>query len=422
MIRWSQETGIEVKLDKTLSPIKFDDLETWISNEIPKLEIDPYDYQLKTFIRCIRNNRALVLSPTGSGKSFIIYMIIRYLLDQIQGKVLISVPSTNLVRQMHIDFCDYEEDRVVCDTCYEMAANRPKETNKRVVIATWSMLLRRDKEFFDQFDVFICDEAHQADSQALTKIINHMTSTPFRFGFTGTLDGSKSHEMQCRAWFGSLVRSKSTRELIDAGILSPLQVKCISLEYPDVDRKAVKSFDYSKEIAYIIAHSKRNEWLVHLALSQEKNTMLLFNLVEKHGLSLFDLAKKKAPEYGKQVHLIIGDVGVDERESIRQIMEHNDNVVVFASFGTMSVGVNIKNLHNLILAHPFKARIRTLQSIGRTLRKLEKLTSDKIASIIDIIDNFCIGKHQNTTYKHGIQRLRIYEAESFETSYETQQL
>lgn len=261
----------------------------------------------------------------------------------------------------------------------------------------------------------LVSNCHQADSPALTNIINNLPSTPFRFGFTGTLDGSKSHEMQCRAWFGSLIKSKSTRELIDAGVLSPLEVRCISLEYPDSDRKTVKPLEYKKEIDYIIAHSKRNEWLVDLALSQPKNTMLLFNLVEKHGLGLFELAKKKADQFGKQVHLIIGDVNVNERDSIRQLMENNENVVVFASFGTMSVGVNVKNLNCLILAHPFKARIRTLQSIGRTLR----LHPDKdVATIIDIIDNFCIGKHQNTTFKHGIQRMRIYEAESFDTSYE----
>ena len=164
LIRWARTKEIPIKLDRTLSLIKFDNLEDWVQKKIPKLEIDPYDYQLKTFIRCIQNNRALVLSPTGSGKSFIIYLIIRFLLQHIEGKVLISVPSTNLVRQMHVDFCDYEQDSMICDQCYEMAASRPKETEKRIVIATWSMLLRRDPEFFQQFDVFICDECVHPDS------------------------------------------------------------------------------------------------------------------------------------------------------------------------------------------------------------------------------------------------------------------
>jgi superfamily II DNA or RNA helicase len=264
----------------------------------------------------------------------------------------------------------------------------------------------------------LVSNCHQADSPALSKIIQNLKHAKYRYGFTGTLDGSRSHEMQCRAWFGSIIKSSSTRALIDRGILSPMTVRCISLDYSESDCKHVKTLKYQNEIDFIVNHQKRNDWLIDLALSQENNTMLLFNLIDKHGMVLFNKAKERAEEFGKQVYLIIGDVNADDREDVRKIMEQHNNVVVFASFGTMSVGVNIRNLHNLILAHPFKARIRILQSLGRTLRKLEGLTSSKNATIIDIIDNLCVGKHQNTTFKHGIQRMKIYEAENFESTYE----
>lgn len=351
----------------------------------------------------------------NSGKSFIIYLIIRFLLNQVPGKILISVPSINLVRQMKTDFCSYESNRLICDQCYELLSGASKQTSRRVVIATWAMLYRQDVTFFTQFDVFICDEAHQADSMALGKIISMMPHVRYRFGFTGTLDGSKTHELQCRAWFGSLIKSSSTKELMDKGLLSSLEIQSLSIEYSEKDRQEMKASDYQTEISFIVSHPQRNEFLVDLALSQPNNTLLLFNLVEKHGEVIFKLAEQRAMEKGKKVFFISGDTGVDRREYIRQTMERENNVVLFASFGTLAVGVNIKNLHTIIFAHPYKARIRTLQSIGRSLRKL---VGKEKAKLIDICDNLCYHKHINFALKHATERLKIYESEGFSISYD----
>lgn len=420
LVRYFRDNGLKFTVDESLRLQGFDEpLSEFIETVIPDLELEPYDYQLDTFVKGIRLNRALVLSPTASGKSFIIYLIIRFLLENTDGKVLISVPSTNLVRQMHTDFCEYENNRFICDQCYEMSAGQPKTTSRRVVIATWSMLLRQPPEWFQPYGTFICDEAHQADSMALNKIIANLKHVPYRFGFTGTLDGSKTHELQCRAWFGSLIKSSSTKELMDRGILSTLEVQNVNLEYHNDEKQAVSKMNYQDEIKFIVNHRTRNEWIVDLALSQPKNTLVLFNLVEKHGEKLFEIAKKKAAAAGKRVHIIIGEVKVDQREDIRQSMERENNVVLFASFGTLSVGVNIKNLHTIIFAHPYKAKIRTLQSIGRTLRKL---SGKECATLIDIMDNLCYNRHVNFAYKHAVERMKIYESEEFNSSFHTHHL
>jgi superfamily II DNA or RNA helicase len=317
---------------------------------------------------------------------------------------------------MKTDFCSYESNRLICDQCYELLSGVSKQTSRRVMIATWAMLYRQEASFFTQFDVFICDEAHQADSMALSKIINMMPHVRYRFGFTGTLDGSKTHELQCRAWFGSMIKSSSTKDLMDKGLLSSLEICSLSIEYSEKDKQEMKSSDYKTEIDFIVSHPQRNEFLVDLALSQSSNTLLLFNLIEKHGEVIFKIAEQKAKEKGKKVFFISGDTGVDRREYIRQTMERENNVVLFASFGTLSVGVNIKNLGCLIFAHPYKARIRTLQSIGRTLRILEGKMK---AKLIDILDNLCYKHHTNFAMKHAIERLKIYESEGFNISYET---
>lgn len=315
---------------------------------------------------------------------------------------------------MKTDFCSYENNRFICDQCYELLSGESKQTSRRVVIATWAMLYRQDATFFTPFDVFICDEAHQADSMAIGKIIGMMPNVRYRYGFTGTLDGSKTHELQCRAWFGSLIKSSSTKELMDKGLLSSLEIESLSIEYSEKDRELMKSSNYQDEISFIVSHSQRNEFLVDLALSQPNNTLLLFNLVERHGEVIFKMAEQKAQEKGKKVFFISGETGVDRREYIRQTMERENDVVLFASFGTLAVGVNIKNLGCLIFAHPYKARIRTLQSIGRTLRKLEG--KDK-AVLFDICDDFSIGKYSNITLKHALERLKIYESEGFDVKY-----
>lgn len=415
LLRFIQENKWEMTIDKSLKLENFDlEIEKFLENVLPDLILEPYDYQMTSFIKSIRLNRSLILSPTGSGKSYIIYLIIRFLLNHVPGKILISVPSINLVRQMKTDFCSYENNRFICDQCYELLSGESKQTSRRVVIATWAMLYRQDVAFFTQFDVFICDEAHQADSMAIGKIIGMMPNVRYRYGFTGTLDGSKTHELQCRAWFGSLIKSSSTKELMDKGLLSSLEIESLSIEYSEKDREAMKSSDYQDEISFIVSHPQRNKFLVDLALSQPNNTLLLFNLVERHGEVIFKMAEKKAQEKGKKVFFISGETGVDRREYIRQTMERENNVVLFASFGTLAVGVNIKNLGCLIFAHPYKARIRTLQSIGRTLRKLEG--KDK-AVLFDICDNLSIGKHSNITLKHALERLKIYESEGFDVKY-----
>lgn len=417
LIRYLKKDNVEFSIDKSIIPTNFDkELEAFNEAVIPELVLEPHDYQLDSFTKAIKLGRSLTLSSTGSGKSLIIYLIIRFLLKHTEGKVLVCVPSINLVKQMHTDFCEYETDETVCSECYELSSGASKQTDNRVIISTWSMLLRCDPEFFNQFDGFILDECHQADSKAISKIITNLSHVKFRFGFTGTLDGSKSHEMQCRAWFGPLIRANTTKELMDRDILSKLKIECMDIRYSDQECNLVSKMCYQDEIKYIVAHEKRNEMLLDLALRQEQNTLLLFNLVEKHGLKLFEEAKKKASLYGKQVRLIVGSVDGDEREEIRTLMEKNNNVVLLASYGTLSVGVNIKNLHSLILAHPFKARIRILQSIGRTLRKLG---SEKTAVVYDLMDNFSYKKKQNHTFKHGVQRMKIYESEGFTMAYKS---
>ena len=138
------------------------------------------------------------------------------------------------------------------------------------------------------------------------------------------------------------------------------------------------------------------------------NTLILFSRVESHGKILFELINSNAN--GRKVFFIHGGVGVEERERVREITEKENNAIIIASYGTMSTGVNIRNLHNVIFSSPSKSRIRNLQSIGRVLRKGKNKSN---AILYDIADDITYKSSKNYTLNHFIERVKIYNEEKF---------
>ncbi len=415
LVSWAEDNGYTVgfhEKEKIRPQIPFD--EKWIERWAEYGRLKPKGYQVKAFNAAMRLNQALVLSPTGSGKSYICYLMVRYLLDKGCRKVLITVPTTSLVEQLTSDFADYAVDWDVEQEVHKIYSGKEKTTDASVVISTWQSIFKLPGSWFKQFDAYICDEAHGADSKSITNIVGSLGHAPARVGLTGTLDGTALHELEMLARFGPIVRATTTRELMDSGDLAPISIECIQLNYPEDEIALVKSMTYDQEIEFLLLHELRNRVLVNSALRSKKNTLMLFNYIDKHGKVLYDMLTEKAPAFGKKVYYIAGSVKVDERERIRQILEKEDNAILLASMGTMSTGVNIKNLHNLIFCHPYKAKIKTLQSIGRTIRQAAGKDG---ARLIDIGDNLVHNRRAekpNATWRHFIERLKIYDSEGFD--------
>jgi superfamily II DNA or RNA helicase len=136
----------------------------------------------------------------------------------------------------------------------------------------------------------------------------------------------------------------------------------------------------------------------------------LFQLVESHGKILYDLIKDSKLIGNRKVFFIHGKTEIEDRESIRSIVESEENAIIIASNGVFSTGVSIKNLHNVIFTHPSKSRIRTLQSIGRILR----LNNDKDhATLYDIVDDLSTDSYQNFAVIHFLERIKFYNQEKF---------
>ena len=377
------------------------------------------EYQYQCVGEAITRKRAILLSPTGSGKSFIIYNVIRYWLQRLTngtaypkaGRVLIIVPTTSLVEQMHSDFIEYGGSEGAMHKIY--SGKDKNVQNAACVITTWQSVHRLPKDWFQQFGCVIGDECHGFKSKSLMNIMNKCTEAEYRFGTTGTLDGSQTHELVLQGLFGKTYKVTTTKQLQDNDTLAKLSIRRLVLDYPETVKKTFGKQAYQDEIDFIVSNEKRNNFIRNLALDLDGNTLILYNYVDKHGKPLYNSIRDKANE-DRKVFFVSGDVATSDREAIRAIVEKQRSSIVVASLGTFSTGINIKNIHNIIFASPSKSQIRVLQSIGRGLRKSD---DGRETILYDITDDISWGQRKNFALIHSFERLKIYSSEQFK--YET---
>ena len=370
--------------------------------------IELYDHQIYAIKQSIKNKRLLLLSPTGSGKSLIIYYLVRYLLNTLprEKKILLVVPTTGLVAQMLNDFKDYSDINIEKE-CHIVYAGQEKTSDKRVIISTWQSIYKQPEEYFDQFGGIFGDECHLFKAKSLSLIMTKLKDCYYRIGTTGTLDGTLVHKLVLEGLFGGVFSVTTTSDLIDKDLLSKLKIECLILQYPSSHIETIKKAKYQDEIDWLISNKLRNNFIKTLAHKTKGNTLVLFNFVEKHGLPLY---KELSKESDKKIYLIYGNTPADDREKIRQIVNTEENCLLIASYGTCSTGINIKNIKNIIFTSPSKSVIRVLQSIGRGLRK----SANKEGVIVyDIGDDLHWKKYRNHALRHMDDRILIYIREKF---------
>ena len=361
----------------------------------------PRDYQIEGVYDALRHNRKLLISPTASGKSLMIYALVRYYVAK-EEKILLVVPTTSLVEQIYKDFVDYGWD--ADSYCHRIYAGKEKTNEYPVTITTWQSVYKLERSFFEDYSVVIGDEAHLFKSKSLISIMTKLHHAKYRFGFTGTLDGTQTHKWVLEGLFGPSYKVTKTDELMKQGYLSKLDIQCLILKH-----SPQKFETYHDEIEYLISHEQRNKFLCNLALDLKGNTLILFSRVEAHGAVLYgNINKNKRND--RKLFFVHGGVDAEERELVREITEEENNAIIVASYGTFSTGINIRNLHNIIFASPSKSRIRNLQSIGRVLRK----GANKVkATLYDIADDCTKNSRKNYTLNHFIERIKIYNEENF---------
>ena len=370
------------------------------------------DYQFKAILKCIRSGRRTLVSPTSSGKSLMIYIIMRWYQ---QHKGLIIVPTIGLVGQMESDFRDYG----YTGNIHVSTAGLSKSNNIDcdIVITTWQSLNngknKMPKQWYSQFGVVFGDEAHGCKATSLIQILSSLETCRYRFGCTGTLDGQALNEATIEGLFGPQYRSTTTVQLMEDGYVAKLKIKCMILKYPEDIKKQFhttvnkKKKTYQEEIDYLVNNEKRNKFLKNLTLSLKGNKLLFFRIID-HGKLLHTAISSVSSH---NVFYIDGSVSGVDRESIRHAIEDEENAVLIASLGTTSTGVSINKLHHMIAASPSKSKIKVLQSIGRMLR----MHAEKEEAVLyDIVDDLSYKSQMNFTLNHFMERCKIYDAEKFQ--------
>lgn len=418
VMNFAMKREYEFEADPELTEVhRFDD--DFIMSFIDSLDLpfDVRDYQFEAVQKALTVNRAILLSPTGSGKSLIIYILMRFMLDaqlKEDQKVLVIVPTTSLVEQMYADFEEYaEKDEAfdVRDEVHRIYSGKPKTNlTENVVITTWQSVYKLPKTWFAQFGAVFGDEVHGFKSKSLTSIMNKCEVAPYRFGTTGTLDGTQTHKLVLEGLFGRVFNVTTTYDLMASDTLAQLKIQALVMKHPTEVRKAFGKKKYQEEIDYIVRNEKRNRFISNLACDQNGNTLVLFQFVEKHGKVLYDIINKKTDEKRK-VFFVSGETETSDREAIRRITEKQKDAIIVASLGTFSTGINIRNLHNIIFASPSKSQIKVLQSIGRGLRKSD---DGRRTTLYDLTDDITWKNRKNYAYLHGAERLKIYSKEKFD--------
>ena len=374
---------------------------------VQDIPLELRDYQKEAVAYAAHNQKCILVSPTASGKSLMIYSLIRYNFLKKNKKALVIVPTTSLVEQMAKDFQDYGFKGDIAKIY-----GGDKGADAPIVVTTWQSMMRMPKGFGNEFGMVIGDEAHLFQAKSLTKIMDSLTEVKYKIGTTGTLQETQTHKLQLEGMFGPAYFVTTSKELMDEGTLANLDIQALVLSYCDEERKLVSKMTYQEEMDWIVRNSKRNLFIKNLVNDLKGNTLVLFQYVEKHGRPLYaDFSELFANDTSKRkCFFVFGGTDAIDREKVREIVEKENDAVIVASFGTFSTGINIKRLHNIVFASPSKSRIRNLQSIGRGLRKGDN--KDKV-TLYDIADDLSWKKNLNYTLNHFSERINIYSTENF---------
>lgn len=383
------------------------------------LPFNPRDYQKNSVLRLLKTKRGLLVSPTSSGKSLILFLLIVSLLKFLKPKrIVLAVPTISLVEQMFKDFLEYSKNSEKLQSFFQRNTallygdTKPHfNAASRLIIGTFPSLALLGGEFFQNVDVVFGDECHLLSKQYGKLIFEGSTNATFKMGCTGTLQDTQLDKWVLEGLFGKPFQLIKTHELIENEQATPVKVIPFILKYSPSFRKVISLLEYQQEYESLMTIPKRTDKIASFVSELSQNTLILFTRIEKHGDLLLKSLQQHSEQSGKEIIYITGNTSVEEREEARQKAEQQNNLILLCSYGVFAQGINIKNIHHIVFASPYKSKIKVLQSIGRGLRLHE---SKKICFIYDFVDDCRIKGHTNFVFSHFLQRLKLYEEERFE--------
>jgi superfamily II DNA or RNA helicase len=361
------------------------------------LSLYPRNYQKESIRACLNYTKGIIRSATASGKSLVISYIVKTLLERKKSGVenaIIIVPTISLVEQFYGDMIEYG----IPEDFIGRVHGKSKQWDYPITISTWQTL-RNNHDKLMNYNCVIVDEVHQSKAFELKKILVKSIRARYRLGFTGTLHSGVLDNWNTKSYLGPVLKEYPSGLLADKGFISKCNVNVLNLEYKGERHEG--TYDEVKD--EVFTNEFRLSIINKLVDSLDHNTLLLVGKVEKEGDYLKDNLNTN-----KEVVFLSGRDSVELREEWRGKMADRKDVALIATYGIFQQGINIPNLKYIILASPFKSKIRVLQSIGRALRS--HADKENGAYIFDL--------HDHTTFfeKHGDIRYRYYDSEKFHIS------
>lgn len=364
---------------------------------VEELSFKPYDYQKECINSCLNTTKGIIVSATASGKSLQISYVLKTLFENnIIGKAILIVPSIGLVTQFYNDMKDYGIDV----SNVGRVGDKLREFDKPLTISTWQSL-KNCIEVMDQYDCVIVDEVHTCKAKILAEIVKAAVNAKYRLGFTGTMPFSELDQLQVKSYLGPVIKEFKSADLATKGYVSKCLIKLLNYHYASNPKG-----DYNEVKDSIFTNTNRISTIREIIGKSDGSILLLVGKVESEGVVLQKALEKHPSMKGRRIVFLSGRDGADVREEWRKETDGSDDVVLIATYGIFSTGISIKSLRHLILASPFKSKIRIIQSIGRILR----LHADKIygATVWDICDQVKYLK------EHSLIRIKHYSKERFE--------
>ena len=406
-----------------LTDLKLEDFKAWVDEFFADSDIEPRDYQIEAAWKIVKFRYSVSEIATSSGKTLISFMIFAFLKSQgYIRKFLMIVPSTNLVIQGTEDFEDYGIDKIG-SKIQQIGGGSKMREGCDVVIGTFQSLVKKDKEYFEEFDAVFIDEAHHTNSTSIKKIMSNCMHTGWRFGLTGTLTkrGSADH-LTIQQYLGPVLVEISPDFLFRNNYATPVAIKVVILdwlspEYKDKLAELKSSSEkmegndlYNLERKLVISNKARLNYIVDFINKTSKNSLVLFQSVkDEYGRNIWNGIRETNAT--KEAFYVDGDTNEQLREEYKSRMETGENKVLIATYGTFSTGISINNLHNIFLVESYKSEVLIKQSLGRGMRKMEG--KEKV-NIIDFVDDFSTAGYKNYLMKHSEARIAIYRNENFD--------
>lgn len=407
----------EARIEEIFEETKLSDVNKKTGEILP---IKLRDYQADAIKTAITKKHQLIVSQTSTGKTLMIYMIVKILQENMLfdgypfKKMLLIVPSITLVEQMYSDFINYSKLNGwdVEGICTKMHSKAKPDYDKQILITTWQSLMDKDESFFRQYGCVILDEAHKIgksntkEAKEVEKEINKCVNAEWLLGFTGTMLDELLYRKKIKSFFGGYKEVTSYQDAISAGNICDLNVNALQLNYTTGFEGKMRN--YKNEKSFIMSSQRRNDFIKKLLLKNKGNQLLLFMEIKKHAKVIYEMIKSDQTFKDYKIILLDSTSKVSVREDAKKLLETNNNVIVFGTYALLGTGWSVNNIWNVVFVAPLKSKVAVLQSIGRGLRLMPG--QNKVCNIWDIVDKF---EYKNILYKHFEQREKYYTENKF---------